>query len=78
MNKAYSITIPNMSRKWLLREFTLRQSNQLPGRSRTRAYRSRLRVDMAVTTVLELNISETPSRFYRKHGITQDRGCWSH
>jgi hypothetical protein len=34
---------------------------------------------MVVTTVLELNIGETPSRFSRKHSITQteqqDRGA---
>lgn len=34
---------------------------------------------MVVTTVLELNIGEAPSRFYRKHNITQteqkDRGA---
>ena len=44
MNTVHSIPIPGLSRKRLLREFTLRQSNQPPGRSRPRAYRGRLKV----------------------------------
>jgi hypothetical protein len=75
MNKVHSITTPGLSRKWLLREFTLRQSNQPPGRSRSRAYHGRLKVGIVATTVLELNIGETPSHFHRKHSITQDRGA---